>query len=211
MLKFGWLSRLYASARNWIRKGSFSTISFCSERSNSSSPGPITALRGALPKLYSAGSVKTDVSNHCCGVVGRCSDRPKCWDAGRPAPMLAWSLEILTVNGAPDCAVKFPPACHWPNAARTHRLSTAAGIGIRSSPPPVPMIETGAGFLGRPLYTFAEGWLRSAWRLDRRRRQWSATRSSSRRTSARGEAPLYAESECVIGRPAVPANRVELA
>src|ERR1700687_91414 len=70
ILKLGRFKRLYASARNSSFTASVRGISFCSERSNSRKPGPIAAFLGALPKVYSAGSEKTEVLNHSSGVFG---------------------------------------------------------------------------------------------------------------------------------------------
>src|SRR5579862_8693429 len=97
---------------------------FCSERSSSSSPGPTATFLGAFPNEYKAGSVNAETLNHWLGVcgpsfgfavtLGRCAG---------PAPMLAWSLARFTVKGAPDWAVKLPPACHCPKSACTHLLA----------------------------------------------------------------------------------------
>ena len=120
MSKFARLNRLKISQRNSSCEEPAMAHVFAMARSTLANPGPITLFRGALPNVNGAGSAKAAVLNHRSGVrsppgkLGSCSWSGRC--AG-PAPILAWSTPRLTVNGAPDCAVRIvltrqpPKAC----------------------------------------------------------------------------------------------------
>src|SRR3954453_419039 len=89
--KFARFSRLNTSHRNSSCDEPRNVQVLASAKSTLAKPGPMTLLRGALPKVYGAGIVNAEVSNHRSGVrlrppgSGRLSDRGagpdqrRCW------------------------------------------------------------------------------------------------------------------------------------
>src|ERR1700730_15149498 len=88
----------------------------------------MTSFRRALPNVNTAGREKAAVLNHCLAVLGPALGSPV--TLGRSGlfpltrPIFATSFEAprFTVNGAPLCAVRIPPARHPAAAARTQPL-----------------------------------------------------------------------------------------
>src|SRR6202043_140083 len=124
-LKLGWFSRLKASTRNCRLVDSRKAHSFCKDVSRSTKLGPMTSFRRAVPNVNTAGREKDVVLNHCLAVLGPALGSPVTLGRSRllplMRPMFATSFEAprFTVNGAPLCAVKIPPARHPAAAART--------------------------------------------------------------------------------------------
>src|SRR5216117_1306840 len=66
--KFGWLSRLNASARNCRFVRSVRLNCFFIAMSKSANPGPMTAFFDRFPKVPAGGRMNTHGSNHSDGV-----------------------------------------------------------------------------------------------------------------------------------------------
>src|ERR1051325_10479970 len=109
-LKFGWLKRLKASARNCKLKRSVRAVFFTRDAFTFWNPGPSRIFLPAFPNVPGGGKTKAAVLNHC-NVVGfdssGCPTRlgrsfapnPR---IDRPVPLLSISESRTTVNGRPD-------------------------------------------------------------------------------------------------------------
>src|ERR1041384_8703699 len=108
-LKFGWLKRLKASARNCRFTRSVKWVFFTSDAFTLLNPGPSRIFLPALPNVPGAEKANAAVLNHC-DVVGldnsglptrfgrSFAPKPR---IDLPVPLLSMSESSATVNGLP--------------------------------------------------------------------------------------------------------------